>query len=67
MTDQEKMNIRTKYITTKSKESIDNNKILLSIDSDGDVSLIQDMKGILLYADQVQEFLRFVSLKGEKL
>jgi hypothetical protein len=54
--------IRTKYLATKSKESMDNNRILLSIGSDGAISFfhMKDAKAILLYPDQAKAMLRFI-------
>lgn len=60
--------IRTKYIKTKSKECADDNEILVSIGSDDSISIVhmKDMKAILLYPDQVKEFLSFRNKKRGK-
>jgi hypothetical protein len=60
--------IRTKYVTTSSKESYDENQILLSIDEGGDLSIIKmkPMQAILLYADQVEALLSFLRNKEMK-
>jgi hypothetical protein len=56
----------TKYIRTKSKECIDNNRTLVTLANDGAVSFIKmtrPMQSILLYPDQVKEFLQMVNQK----
>ena len=57
------MSIRTKYISTKSKECKDNNRTLLSIGGDGAISFVKmtkPMQTILLYPDQVKAMLSFI-------
>jgi hypothetical protein len=57
------MSLRTKYISTKSKECINNNRTLVSVGSDGAISFIhmpKPMQSILLYPDQVKALLQFI-------
>lgn len=58
MTDHSKENF-TQYLKTKSKECADNNRTLLTIAHDGSISFIKmkPMVAVLLYPDQVMEFL----------
>jgi hypothetical protein len=53
----------TKYLKTKSEECADNNRTLLTIAHDGSVSFIKmkPMAAVLLYPDQVMEFLNLMN------
>ena len=59
MTKQPNGNI-TKYIRTKSKECVDNNRTLVTLAHDGSVSFIhmRPMAAVLLYPDQVREIIK---------
>ena len=53
----------TKYIKTKSKECVDNNRTLVTIAHDGSISFIKmkPMAAVLLYPDQVMKFLNLMN------